>query len=275
MLISRQEAYLLKEEEVAKLNSSIENAESLISPFWSLNPKDFPEPQDKYFQEFKLLTKQKRFAKRVDMLRENKKIDIAWFNNRLRKFGHEKSNSKRHALWQQLEEYAKGRLNQTDIHFIRLGFTLSPSWDESLSCYIFTGKIITPSVRCKLTPIMHYRVVKKLILEIYGETTWDDLERLRPQILKWQKKMPGYQLKSKRIKPGLNDKLQVSKDIEQYKKTKKRLIRAHDDPRPISNKAIKRLKLVDKHNPQADSKEAQKREEERQRKINQRYKEYV
>jgi len=221
--------------------------ESLIDPTFIF---ECDEPQDKHYQEFKLFLSQRSVKRYILSLRETSKIDITKINKRLqktakilkdkqragnkvvkyekekgltfeknhseclkieRKFGYSSLAQKSLDYWAKLENDVNSKITIDDIRRILRLFNKPFSWEYPLSCYILTGKIITPSVRCHI-----HREKDRIILEISAEAGRRDVDKAFKQIKKLQPFLQGSEIKSKKKKPKFEEKQKILKAIKKH-----------------------------------------------------------
>jgi len=143
---------------------------NLIDPTFVL---ECSEPDDKHFKQFSLFLNTSGCKKWVNSLRKKSKINIKDINARLNKYKNFLKNKKIKGAkdyWDNFSRYVSFKLKIDDVYRLLKIVNQPLSWQYPLSCYILTGKIITPSSRYSLD-------FKKdrIILETYGDTTVRDV----------------------------------------------------------------------------------------------------
>lgn len=105
------------------------------------------------------------------------------------------------------------------------------SWQYPLEAYFFTGKIITPSVKCEK------RIDKKknkVILELSPEATIDDIKQAWLNIEKLQSYLRGYELKNKRYKKKFDEKIKIINAAREFHNPYKIIDKVYGDNGNVS-----------------------------------------
>lgn len=249
-----------------------------LSPYFLLPPK---RARDKHFQEFEyFVTHNKAAIKCIDNLRKINKINIKEIVNRINRCKNiaeknaEYTNEFWHK-WHDLESFVNTKISISDVRLI-LNLNCKPyTWENSLGWYIISGEIKPNSIRCSIKLDEQRNIV---ILELSPEASIRDVKSEWETIDEFQKQLSGWEIKNKHAVDDKkrNEQLRIARDYKKYKGIKRKYIKVHDDPTPVSNKTMKKMELVEKYNLKAvNSRAAQKKEEARQRQVFYRYKKLI
>lgn len=249
--------------------------------------RNFKEPVDKYYQEFKLFVNREDVKACIKDLRKTLGIDTDEIRKRLnqlkalgikngRALPNEKKDTSRliDECWDDLYKYVNSKISYDVIDRILQDFGCPASWDFSVAGYILMDVILSPSKRVESTIDYKNQVV---IVKVSPEAKIDDIKEEWPEIERLQSKLKGYQVKyGKRFKPKLDKKLQESYDMKKLHKIaggiKEKDAENQKKINKFSKYGLQKANILEKHNPESME---DKRNWNRMRKTYQRYKKYV
>lgn len=212
--------------------------ESVLRPSFILRSK---LSNDRHSQQFILFLKEREVNRYIKRLRGACRIDPSAVRKRLKEYSklakqaqksyektmqkngenpfnankdpeYDKAKNNRDNYWFKLKKEISSILTFGYIHHILDLFNKPWSWEEPLSCYILTEKIIPPSVRCKVYP-----KDDRVIVEVSPEANADDYREAYKQIEHMQKFIRGHDVKRGRKKPKLKEKLKIIDASKKYK----------------------------------------------------------
>jgi hypothetical protein len=187
-----------------------------------LKPKDSREKESnsslfRSYQEAVLFFEQRDVKNEIAHQRRVRKINVKEIVSKLDVYQKNAMKKDSKSRKQATEMFSKLRLEvdskltkEVLSHMLDL-FDRPLSWETTLCYYILTNRIITPAVKCFVYPS-----VDRVVVEVSADANVDDYKLAYSQVEKFQQFLPGYALKTIRMKPNLEHTLKIVHASKKY-----------------------------------------------------------